>query len=123
VEHQALDHPGLESCPFGRMPASSVEPVGNDGGRATLLTQVTDGGQDLVEPAQLLEPPHRADNGMAGAHATGPLALDFKVLADPFQVDDNPLEDEPGNGLTVLLCRCYGMPERWYVFCELPDDS
>jgi hypothetical protein len=94
------------------MPASGVEPVGNHAGRATLPTQVMDGGCDLVEPAQLLEPLHRANNGMVGPRAAGLLALDFNVFAGPFQADDNPLEDEPGNGLTVLLCRCSGTPER-----------
>ncbi len=103
------------------MPASGVEPVGNHAGRATLPTQVMDRGHDLVEPAQLLEPLHRANNGMAGPRAAGLLVLDFNVFAGPFQADDNPLEDEPGNGLAVPLRRRRGMPERWYVLGELPN--
>ena len=60
---------------------------------------------------------------MTGPRAARPLALDFEVLAGPVETDDNPLEDEPGNGLAVRPCRCGGMPERWYVRCELLDGS
>jgi len=50
AEHQALDHSRFERRALLRVPASGIQLLGDDGSRAPLLTQVTDGGQDLVEP-------------------------------------------------------------------------
>jgi len=110
AEHQALDHSCFERRSLGWVPAGGVQRLGDDGGRAPLLTQVTDGGQDLVEPPQLLKPPYGSDKGMAGSHAASPLAFDLEMLAGPFKANDNTFEDEPGDCLAVLLRGRWRMP-------------
>jgi hypothetical protein len=75
----------------------------------------------LVEPTQLLEPPHWADQRVSGLQAARPMARDLDVLTVCVHAHCDLVQHQPGNRLTVLLRGGGPVPQRRHVFGKEPD--